>query len=571
MNSSPNNSNKPSNAEVSSDHAKILQKRKDWEDKYEKLMKNKPERLSKFVTTSSVPINRLYGPSDIPQDWNYFKDVGYPGEFPYTRGVQQTMYRGRLWTMRQFAGFGGAEETNERFKFLLANGMTGLSVAFHLPTLYGRESTHPMSLGEVGKLGVAIDTLKDMEILFDGIPLDKVTTSMTINAPAAILLAMYIAVAEKQGISSKQIGGTIQNDILKEYMAQKSYIFPPKPSMRLIVDTIKYCSQHVPKWNTISISGYHIREAGSTAAQELAFTLINGLEYVRWAVKSGMDIDEFAPRLSFFFNSHNDFFEEVAKFRAARRVWARKMKEYSPKNERSLWLRFHTQTAGCSLTAQQPYNNVIRTTVQSMAAVIGGTQSLHTNSLDEALALPSEDAVEIALRTQQIIAHESGLPNTIDPLAGSYFVESLTNKMEEEVEEYIRKVDQLGGVIPAIEKGFFQQEIANAAYQYQKEIEANQRIIVGVNDFAKDERIKIPLLQIGEEIAERQKIRLEQVKNEREASEVVTALSNIRKAAKGNENLFLPILDAVKLYASIGEICDVLRDVFGEWKGDLLF
>ena len=571
MNSSPNNSNKPSNAEVSSDHAKILQKRKDWEDKYEKLMKNKPERLSKFVTTSSVPINRLYGPSDIPQDWNYFKDVGYPGEFPYTRGVQQTMYRGRLWTMRQFAGFGGAEETNERFKFLLANGMTGLSVAFHLPTLYGRESTHPMSLGEVGKLGVAIDTLKDMEILFDGIPLDKVTTSMTINAPAAILLAMYIAVAEKQGISSKQIGGTIQNDILKEYMAQKSYIFPPKPSMRLIVDTIKYCSQHVPKWNTISISGYHIREAGSTAAQELAFTLINGLEYVRWAVKSGMDIDEFAPRLSFFFNSHNDFFEEVAKFRAARRVWARKMKEYSPKNERSLWLRFHTQTAGCSLTAQQPYNNVIRTTVQSMAAVIGGTQSLHTNSLDEALALPSEDAVEIALRTQQIIAHESGLPNTIDPLAGSYFVESLTNKMEEEVEEYIRKVDQLGGVIPAIEKGFFQQEIANAAYQYQKEIEANQRIIVGVNDFAKDERIKIPLLQIGEEIAERQKIRLEQVKNEREASEVVKALSNIRKAAKGNENLFLPILEAVKLYASIGEICDVLRDVFGEWKGDLLF
>ena len=571
MNSSPNNSNKPSNAEVSSDHAKILQKRKDWEDKYEKLMKNKPERLSKFVTTSSVPINRLYGPSDIPQDWNYFKDVGYPGEFPYTRGVQQTMYRGRLWTMRQFAGFGGAEETNERFKFLLANGMTGLSVAFHLPTLYGRESTHPMSLGEVGKLGVAIDTLKDMEILFDGIPLDKVTTSMTINAPAAILLAMYIAVAEKQGISSKQIGGTIQNDILKEYMAQKSYIFPPKPSMRLIVDTIKYCSQHVPKWNTISISGYHIREAGSTAAQELAFTLINGLEYVRWAVKSGMDIDEFAPRLSFFFNSHNDFFEEVAKFRAARRVWARKMKEYSPKNERSLWLRFHTQTAGCSLTAQQPYNNVIRTTVQSMAAVIGGTQSLHTNSLDEALALPSEDAVEIALRTQQIIAHESGLPNTIDPLAGSYFVESLTNKMEEEVEEYIRKVDQLGGVIPAIEKGFFQQEIANAAYQYQKEIEANQRIIVGVNDFAKDERIKIPLLQIGEEIAERQKIRLEQVKNEREASEVVTALSNIRKAAKGNENLFLPILEAVKLYASIGEICDVLREVFGEWKGDLLF
>ncbi|MHA1978542.1 MAG: acyl-CoA mutase large subunit family protein [Candidatus Hodarchaeales archaeon] len=556
---------------MSSDHAEILKKRKDWEENYEKLVKNHPERLSTFMTTSSVPINRIYGPTDIPQDWSYFKDLGYPGDFPYTRGVQQTMYRGRLWTMRQFAGFGGAEETNERFKFLLANGMTGLSVAFHLPTLYGRESTHPMSLGEVGKLGVAIDTLKDMEILFDGIPLDKVTTSMTINAPAAILLAMYIAVAEKQGLSSNQIGGTIQNDILKEYMAQKSYIFPPKPSMRLIVDTIQYCSKHVPRWNTISISGYHIREAGSTAAQELAFTLINGLEYVRWAVKSGMDIDEFAPRLSFFFNSHNDFFEEVAKFRAARRVWARKMKAFSPRNERSLWLRFHTQTAGCSLTAQQPYNNVVRTTIQSMAAVIGGTQSLHTNSLDEALALPSEDAVEIALRTQQIIAHESGLTNTIDPLAGSYFVESLTNKMEKEVEDYIRKVDQLGGVIPAIEKGFFQQEIANAAYQYQKEIEANQRIIVGVNDFAKDEQIKIPILQIGEEIADRQKKRLEEVKKVREAEKVNKALSNIRKAAQGNENLFPLILEAVKLYASIGEICDVFRDVFGEWKGDLLF
>ncbi|MHA1993229.1 MAG: acyl-CoA mutase large subunit family protein [Candidatus Hodarchaeales archaeon] len=554
-----------------SDRAELLQKREDWEKKYEKLMKKKPERLSNFVTTSSVSINRLYDPVDLPLDWSHLKDVGYPGEFPYTRGVQQTMYRGRLWTMRQFAGFGGAEETNQRFKFLLANGMTGLSVAFHLPTLYGRESTHPMSLGEVGKLGVAIDTLKDMEILFDGIPLEKVTTSMTINAPAAILLAMYIAVAEQQGVSTDQIGGTIQNDILKEYMAQKSYIFPPKPSMRLIIDTIEYCSQHVPRWNTISISGYHIREAGSTAAQELAFTLINGLEYVRWAVKAGMDVDDFAPRLSFFFNSHNDFFEEVAKFRAARRIWARKMKEYSPKNERSLWLRFHTQTAGCSLTAQQPYNNVIRTTVQSMAAVIGGTQSLHTNSLDEALALPSEDAVEIALRTQQIIAHESGLTNTIDPLAGSYFVESLTNKMEKEVEDYIQKVDQLGGVIPAIEKGFFQQEIANAAYQYQKEIEVNERIVVGVNEFAKDEQIKIPLLQIGEEIADRQKKRLKQVKQERNSVMVIDALSKIREAAKGSENLFPLILEAVRLYASVGEICDVFREVFGEWKGDLLF
>jgi methylmalonyl-CoA mutase N-terminal domain/subunit len=571
LTASPNKPKKTSDRETSSKHSELLQKRKNWEKKYEKLVKKKPERLTKFVTTSSVPINRLYGPTDIPRTWSYLEDLGYPGEYPFTRGVQQTMYRGRLWTMRQFAGFGGAEETNERFKFLLANGMTGLSVAFHLPTLYGRESTHPMSLGEVGKLGVAIDTLRDMEILFAGIPLDQVTTSMTINAPAAILLAMYIAVAEKQGISSDKIGGTIQNDILKEYMAQKSYIFPPKPSMRLIVDTIKYCSKHVPRWNTISISGYHIREAGSTAAQELAFTLINGLEYVKWAVESGLDIDEFAPRLSFFFNSHNDFFEEIAKFRAARRIWARKLKEYNPKNERSLWLRFHTQTAGCSLTAQQPYNNVIRTTIQSMAAIIGGTQSLHTNSLDEALALPSEDAVEIALRTQQIIAYESGLTNTIDPLAGSYFVESLTNKMEEEVEAYIRKVDQLGGVIPAIEKGFFQQEIANAAYQYQKEIEANERIIVGVNDFTKDEQIKIPILQIGEDIAERQKKRLEEVKRERDSESVVKTLAKIRVAAKGDENLFPLILEAVKSYASVGEICDALRDVFGEWKGDLLF
>jgi methylmalonyl-CoA mutase N-terminal domain/subunit len=551
--------------------AKLVQRRANWEKEYDTLIQSKSERLPIFITTSSTPIGRLYDPTDLPSDWSYLKDVSYPGEYPYTRGVQQTMYRGKLWTMRQFAGFGGAEETNERFKFLLANGMTGLSVAFHLPTLYGRESTHPMSLGEVGKLGVAIDTLKDMEILFDGIPLDKVTTSMTINAPAAILLAMYIAVAEKQGVSSKDIGGTIQNDILKEYMAQKSYIFPPRPSMRLIVDTIKYCSLHVPRWNTISISGYHIREAGSTAAQELAFTLMNGLEYVKWAVKAGMDIDEFAPRLSFFFNSHNDFFEEIAKYRAARRIWARKIQEYNPKKKRSLWLRFHTQTAGCSLTAQQPNNNIIRTTIQAMAAIIGGTQSLHTNSLDEALALPSEEAVEIALRTQQIIAHESGLTNTIDPLAGSYFVESLTNKMEEEVEAYIKKVDQLGGVIPAIEKGFFQQEIANAAYQYQREIEEDQRVIIGVNQYTHDEKIEIPLLQIGEEIATRQKQRLAQVKAERDGSQVKNTLRKVREAAESESNIFPPILEAVKAYASIGEICDVLREVFGEWKGDLLF
>jgi len=571
LTSSQKKSKKGSKNANLADVSEIDKHRKVWEEKYDNDLKKKPERLTKFQTTSSVQINRIYDPTDLPKSWSYLSDVNYPGVFPYTRGVQQTMYRGRLWTMRQFAGFGGAEETNERFKFLLANGMTGLSVAFHLPTIYGRESTHPMSLGEVGKLGVAIDTLADMEILFDGIPLDEVTTSMTINAPASILLAMYIAVAEKQGLSLDQIGGTIQNDILKEYMAQKSYIFPPKPSMRIIMDIIAYCSENVPKWNTISISGYHIREAGSTAAQELAFTLINGLEYVRWAVKAGMNIDDFAPRLSFFFNAHNDFFEEIAKYRAARRIWAKKIKEYHPKNERSSWLRFHTQTAGCSLTAQQPNNNIIRTTVQSMAAIIGGTQSLHTNPLDEALALPSEEAVEIALRTQQLIAHESGITNTIDPLAGSYFVESFTNKMEAEVESYIDKVNQLGGVIPAIEKGFFQQEIANAAYQYQKEVEEKQRIIVGVNKFSKKEKIEIPILQIGEEIADRQKKRLERIKAERNTEKVDFALSKIREAAEGENNLMVPILEAVKAYASIGEICDILREVFGEWKGDLLF
>ncbi len=548
----------------------IKRKRKEWEGVYDKTTKKHPERLQKFMTTSSKSVNQIYDPTDLPVDWDYQDALGYPSMFPFTRGVQPTMYRGRLWTMRQFAGFGGAEETNARFKFLLEHGMTGLSVAFHLPTIYGRESDHSMSLGEVGKLGVAIDTLKDMEILFDGIPLEQVTTSMTINAPAAILLAMYIAVAEKQGLSSDQIGGTIQNDILKEFIAQKSYIFPPKPSMRIIVDIIKYCSEHVPRWNTISISGYHIREAGSTAVQELAFTLADGLEYVRWAVEAGMDIDDFAPRLSFFFNSHNDLFEEIAKYRAARRIWARHIKQYQPKNPRSMWLRFHTQTAGCSLTAQQPYNNVVRTTIQGLAAILGGTQSLHTNSLDEALALPSEEAVEIALRTQQILAHESGVTNTIDPLAGSYFIEALTNEMEEQTEAYFSKIDQLGGVIPAIEKGFFQQEISNAAYQYQKEIEENQRVIVGVNEYSSDEEIKVPLLQIGEEVANRQIARLHQTKKERDNKAVREALAKVHQAAEGIDNLMPPILKAVKAYASVGEICDVLREVFGEWKGDQL-
>ncbi len=545
--------------------------REKWETSYKERMKKNPERIEKFMTTSSKEIHSLYDPTDLSEDWSFEEEVGYPGQFPYTRGVQSTMYRGRLWTMRQFAGFGSAEETNQRFKFLLENGMTGLSVAFHLPTLYGRESSHPMSLGEVGKLGVAIDTLKDMEILFDGIPLDKVTTSMTINAPAAILLAMYITVAEKHGVSADQIGGTIQNDILKEFIAQKSYIFPPKPSMRIIVDIMEYCSKHVPRWNTISISGYHIREAGSTAVQELAFTLADGMEYVRWAIEAGMDIDDFAPRLSFFFNSHNDFFEEICKYRAARRIWAKFIKQYNPKNPRSLWLRFHTQTAGCSLTAQQPYLNVVRTTIQALAAVLGGTQSLHTNSLDEALALPSEEAVEIALRTQQLLAHESGVTNTIDPLGGSYFIEALTNEMEEEAEGYFQKIEQLGGVIPAIEKGFFQTEISNAAYQYQKEIEEKQRIIVGVNEFQKDEKVEIPILYVSDEVAERQISRLNQVKLERDNNAVQIALEKIRNAAKGTDNLMPSILDAVRAYASIGEICDILRDVWGEWKGDQLF
>lgn len=570
MTSETNSSEELSMDERSNNLVEIKRYRKDWEDLYDKIVKEHPERLEKFMTTSSKPINRIYDPTDLPANWNYREALGYPSMFPFTRGVQPTMYRGRLWTMRQFAGFGSAEDTNERFKFLLANGMTGLSVAFHLPTIYGRESDHPMSLGEVGKLGVAIDTLKDMEILFDGIPLDQVTTSMTINAPAAILLAMYIAVAEKQGVTSDKIGGTIQNDILKEFIAQKSYIFPPKPSMRIIVDIIKYCSEYVPRWNTISISGYHIREAGSTAAQELAFTLADGLEYVKWAVEAGMDIDDFAPRLSFFFNSHNDLFEEIAKYRAARRIWAKHIKKYNPKNPRSMWLRFHTQTAGCSLTAQQPYNNVVRTTIQALAAILGGTQSLHTNSLDEALALPSEEAVEVALRTQQILAHESGVTNTIDPLAGSYFIEALTNEMEQQTEEYFYKIQQLGGVIPAIEKGFFQQEIANAAYQYQKEIEKKQRVIVGVNELSSGEEIKVPLLQIGEEVAKRQIVRLHQTKRERDNEALRRALTEVRKAAEGTDNLMPPIIKAVKAYASVGEICDVLRGVFGEWKGDQL-
>ncbi|MFW9799491.1 MAG: methylmalonyl-CoA mutase [Candidatus Thorarchaeota archaeon] len=531
-----------------------------------------PERRDEFISVSSRPVRRIYTPVDLP-GFDYMRELGFPSEYPYTRGVQPTMYRGRFWTMRQFAGMGTAEESNERFKFLLGHGQTGLSVAFHLPTIYGMDSDDPFSLGEVGKLGVAVDTLKDMEILLDGIPLDKVTTSMTINAPASVLLSMYMVTAEKQGVASDKIGGTIQNDILKEYMAQKSWIFAPEPSLRIIVDIMEYCAKNIPRWNTISISGYHIREAGSTAAQELAFTLLNGMEYVRAGIERGLDVDMFAPRLSFFFNAHNDIFEEVAKYRAARRIWAREMKDrFDAKKERSLWMRFHTQTAGVSLTAQQPKVNVVRTAYQALAAVLGGTQSLHTNSMDEALCLPTEEAVRVALRTQQILAHESGVANTIDPLAGSYYVEALTNELEEEAYKYFDRVDALGGVIPAIEKGFFQKEISDAAYRYEREIESKKRIIVGVNEFQlEDEEITIPVLKIDPEVERMQIERLNKTRRERDNKKVQKALDGLRKASEGTENVLPHVVNAVKAYASVGEICGVWREIFGEWEEPKIF
>ena len=545
------------------DQDSIKKAKKSWESKD---LSNQKQWRDEFVTTSSKPIQEIYTPLDIP-DLDYMRDLGFPSQYPYTRGVQPSMYRGRLWTMRQFAGMGNAEETNQRFKFLLDHGQTGLSVAFHLPTIYGRDSDHPYALGEVGKLGVAIDTLRDMEILLDGLPLDRVTTSMTINAPASILLAMYMIAAQKQGVAPTQIGGTIQNDILKEYMAQKSYIYSPEPSMRIITDIMGYCAKNIPRWNTISISGYHIREAGSTAAQELAFTLANGLTYVQAGIDAGLDVDAFAPRLSFFFNSHNDIFEEVAKFRAARRIWAREMKErFKVKRSRSLWMRFHTQTAGCSLTAQQPIVNVVRTAYQALAAVLGGTQSLHTNSMDEAFCLPTEDAVRVALRTQQIIAHESGAANTIDPLAGSYYVESLTNELEEEAYKYFDRFDAMGGVIAAIEKGFPQREIANASYKYQREIETNKRKIVGVNDFVLEgEEITIPVLKIDPEIERKQVERTQRIRRERDKKKFEEALYELRKASEGTDNVMPHVINAVKAHATVGEICDVWRDIWGEW------
>jgi methylmalonyl-CoA mutase N-terminal domain/subunit len=534
--------------------------------------KKYPDRRKDFVTTSSRPIKAIYTPLDIPE-FDYMKDLGFPSEYPYTRGVQPSMYRGRVWTMRQFAGMGSAEETNQRFKFLLANGQTGLSVAFHLPTLFARDSDHPYSLGEVGKLGVAIDSLKDMEILFSGIPLDQVTTSMTINAPASILLAMYMVAAQKQGVSADKIGGTIQNDLLKEYQAQKSWILAPAQSLRIMGDILEYATKNIPRWNTISISGYHIREAGSTAAQELAFTLINGMEYVRVGMKQGLDVDSFAPRLSFFFNAHNDIFEEVAKYRAARRIWAREMKEtFGAKKERSLWMRFHTQTAGCSLTAQQPMVNVVRTAYQALAAVLGGTQSLHTNSMDEALCLPTEDAVRVALRTQQILAHESGAANTIDPLAGSYYIEKLTDDMEKEAYEYFDKVEAMGGVVEAIERGFFQREISEASYRYQKEIESGERTIVGVNDYVLEgEEITIPVLKIDPEVERRQVERTQKLRKDRDNSKVDTALVGLQKASEDGTNVMPHIVDAVKAYATIGEIFQVWRDLWGEWDEPKIF
>ena len=529
------------------------------------VLERSPERHSDFTTISGHPIRRLYTPADLP-NWDPDRDLGLPGESPYTRGIHSTMYRSRLWTMRQFAGFGTAEDTNQRFRYLLAQGQTGLSTAFDLPTLMGYDSDHPLSEGEVGKCGVAISSLADMEVLFDKIPLANVTTSMTINSPAAVIWAMYLAVAEKQGADWNKISGTLQNDILKEYIAQKEYIYPPEPSMRLVIDTFEFGVKNTPKFNTISISGYHIREAGSTAIQELAFTLRDGLEYVEWGLRRGLDVDQFVPQLSFFFNAHSDFFEEIAKYRAARRIWQKAMVErYGSKNPRSWALRFHTQTAGCSLTAQQPYNNVVRTALQALAAVLGGTQSLHTNSLDEAWALPTEFAATIALRTQQIIAHETGVTNTVDPLGGSYFLEALTNEVERGAWEYIERIDAMGGMVAAIERGYPQREIAEASYRYQRELDKKEKIMVGVNDFISEEK-PLEILQIDETVAQRQAVRLKKLRAERSQDAVERTLNALRAASKSSANLMPFLLDAVKAYATLGEVCDALRDTFGTYE-----
>jgi methylmalonyl-CoA mutase N-terminal domain/subunit len=553
-------------AEPAATHRKPSAKEKSWEENMLRpTLEKNPERQAEFTTVSGYPIRGLYTPADL-EGWNPARDLGYPGEPPYTRGIHSTMHRGRLWTMRQFAGFGAAEDTNQRFRYLLSQGQTGLSTAFDLPTLMGYDSDHPLSEGEVGKCGVAISSLADMEVLFDKIPLANVTTSMTINSPAAVIWAMYLAVAEKQGADWKKISGTLQNDILKEYIAQKEYIYPPEPSMRLVIDTFEFGVKNTPKFNTISISGYHIREAGSTAIQELAFTLRDGLEYVEWGMRRGLELDEFVPQLSFFFNAHNDFFEEIAKYRAARRIWHKAMVErYKSQNPRSWALRFHTQTAGCSLTAQQPYNNVVRTAIQALAAVLGGTQSLHTNSLDEAWALPTEFAATIALRTQQIIAHETGVTNTVDALGGSYFLETLTNEVERGAWDYIEKIDALGGMVAAIERGYPQREISEASYRYQVAVDKKEKIIVGVNDFVTKEK-PLDTLQIDESVAQRQGERLRKLRAERSSDEVARRLNTLRKAAQETENLMPYIFDAVKSYATLGEICDAMREVFGTYE-----
>ncbi len=538
-----------------------------WErEVLEPALEKSPERATPFTTISGRPIDRLYTPDDL-QDFEYRRDLNHPGEFPYTRGIHPTGYRGRLWTMRQFAGYGTPEETNERYKTLLKAGGTGLSVAFDLPTLMGRDPDHELSLGEVGKCGVSIVSLADMERLFDGIALGDITTSMTINSPAPMIFAMYLVVAEKQGADWGQLSGTIQNDILKEFIAQKEYIYPPRESMRLITDVFGFCSKEVPKWNTVSVSGYHIREAGSTALQELAFTLRDGIEYVQYGIDAGLDADDFAPRISFFFNSHSDFFEEIAKFRAARKLWAEVMRDhFHAKHERSWKLRFHTQTAGVSLTAQQPYNNVVRTALQALAAVLGGTQSLHTNSLDEALALPTAEAATLALRTQQIIAHESGVTNLVDPLGGSYFIERLTLDMERGAREYFDAIDRMGGMVEAIEHGFPQREIAEASYRFQQAVEQRDKIIVGVNDFVQEDGEPIPILYIDDTTANRQLARLEELKKTRDNDRVRRALDALRETARGTGNTMYPLLEAVRAYATVGEMCDALRDVWGEYE-----
>lgn len=539
---------------------------KEWQETTKKLMEKFPERKEEFRTSSNLPIDRLYLPEQL--DSNYMEQLGLPGQYPYTRGIQPTMYRARHWTMRQYAGFGSAVETNKRFHYLLEQGQTGLSVAFDLPTQIGYDSDHAMSRGEVGKVGVAIDSLEDMEALLKDIPLDKVSTSMTINAPAAVLLAMYIVVAEKQGISPEKIAGTIQNDILKEYIARGTYIFPPKPSMRLITDIFAYCSENVPRWNTISISGYHIREAGATAAQELAFTIANGKAYVEAALSAGLDIDKFAPRLAFFFNAHNEFFEEVAKFRAARRMWSKIMKEtFEAKNPKSWQLRFHTQTGGSTLTAQQPDNNIVRVTVQALSAVLGGTQSLHTNSRDEALALPTEESARIALRTQQILANESGVADTVDPLAGSYYVESLTDELEKEANKYLAKIDDLGGAVSAVEQGYMQREIHHTAYETQKAIEKGDQIVVGMNAYQLNDEPRPELHRLDPELAANQVRQLTTIRENRNQERASAQLEGLRKAAQGSENLMPHIVECVRSYCTIGEICGVLREEFGEFTG----